>query len=185
MPLEEKPKILIHVCCAVCGSYLVETLKERFKPVVFYCNPNIYPGEEYKKRLESAEKLAEINNADFIEADYDYESWRKAVAGLENEPEGGKRCPACFSFRIRKAAEEARRRNIRFFATTLSLSPYKDEDLIDNLGDGIGRETNLRFVAAKELAPDKKDFWKKTREIARQKDFYHQKYCGCEFSQRK
>ena len=185
MASEEKPKILLHVCCAVCGSYLVKILKERFEPVVFYYNPNIYPKDEYEKRSESAKKLAETNNANFIEAEYDYDNWRKAVRGFEKEPEGGKRCPICFALRLQKTAEEARQNNIPFFATTLSLSPYKDEDVIDKIGEEIGREKNVRFVTSRELCPDKKDFWQKTREIARQEGFYHQKYCGCEFSLRK
>lgn len=185
MPSEEKPRILLHVCCAVCGSRLAQTLKDRFQPVVFYYNPNIHPREEYDKRRDSAEKLADLNGLDFIEGPYDTASWFTAVAGFENEPEGGKRCPICFVLRLQKTAEEAKQRNIRFFATTLSLSPYKDENLIDKLGDEIGREMNLRFVAAKELAPDRKGFWRRTREIAKEKSFYHQKYCGCEFSQRK
>ncbi|MCL4406221.1 MAG: epoxyqueuosine reductase QueH [Patescibacteria group bacterium] len=182
MNQEDKPKILLHVCCAVCGALLLKILKERFEPIVFYFNPNIYPKKEYLKRLESAEKLALLNQTDFIEGKYDFDSWREAVHGLEREPEGGRRCPVCFGLRLRRTAAEARERNISFFATTLSVSPYKNEAIIDRLAEMISKETGVEFLSLGQIFPDKKDLWRKTREADREAGFYHQKYCGCEFS---
>lgn len=180
--MDSKPKILLHVCCAVCGALMLKILRERFEPIVFYSNSNIHPEEEYRKRLEAAEKLALENKAEFIEDRYDPAAWYEAVSGLEKEPEGGKRCPVCFALRLGRTAAEAKRLNIRFFTATLSASPHKNEHYIDQLGKTIAEETGTEFIAFAEICPDKKDSWKKASEISREAGFYRQKYCGCEFS---
>jgi hypothetical protein len=177
-----KPKILLHVCCAVCGTLMVKILRERFEPIVFNSNSNIHPEEEYRKRLEAVKKLASENQTEFIEDRYDPPAWYEAVSGLEKEPEGGKRCPVCFALRLGKTAAEAKRLDIRFFTTTLSASPHKNEHDIDRLGKMIAEETGTEFVAFSEICSDKKDSWRKTSEMSRKAGFYRQKYCGCEFS---
>jgi len=179
---QEKPKLLLHTCCAVCGAYLAEILKNKFTPVIFFCNPNIHPAEEYAKRKKSALKLAEIYNIDFIEDKYDPSKWFENVKGLEKEPEGGARCPVCFAARLRKTAELAKEKNIRFFTTTLAVSPYKNEKIINESGKKIAGKYSLAFIASTDFDQTKQEIWNKTRQLAKEYKFYHQKYCGCEFS---
>lgn len=167
-------KLLIHVCCAVCAAALVDLLKDKFEISLFFYNPNIHPEEEYLRRKESVEKLAKIYGVKFIEGDYDRDDWLKGVRGLEGEPEGGRRCLVCFKERLLRTfllAED-------YFTTTLSLSPYKSEEDIDK----IGREIRGNFLSLKELGIDKKEIWRKTKQLSRDLSFYHQKYCGCVFS---
>ncbi|MFA5386377.1 MAG: epoxyqueuosine reductase QueH [Candidatus Paceibacterota bacterium] len=179
----QKPKILLHVCCAVCGAYLIELLKEKYEVILYFYNPNIHPKEEYEKRKESAKKLAEIYNIDFIEEKYIPEKWFEIIKGLENELEGGKRCPICFEMRLRETAISAENNNIPYFTTTLSISPYKDEKIINETGEKIAKEYDLNFLEIGELG-NKQDLWQKTKELAKKHNFYHQKYCGCIFSQK-
>ncbi len=183
MPInQDKPKLLLHTCCAVCGAYLTEILKNKFTPVIFFYNPNIHPIEEYEKRKNSALKLAEIYKIDFIEDKYDPDKWFRCIAGMEKEPEGGARCPVCFEIRLRRTAELAKEKNIPNFTTTLAVSPYKNEKIINELGKKIAGDLSLAFVASTDFNQTKQEIWKKTRELAREYKFYHQKYCGCEFS---
>ncbi|MDD5430830.1 MAG: epoxyqueuosine reductase QueH [Candidatus Pacebacteria bacterium] len=175
-----KPKILIHTCCAVCGAYLTEIFKENYEPVILFYNPNIYPKEEYEKRKESAVKLAEIYGVEFIEGEYDDKNWAEKIKGLEGEKEGGKRCPVCFEIRLAKTAEGAKRNDIKYFSTTLAASPYKNEKLINEIGQRIAKENDLEFI--KIDFADKKDIWDKSRKLAKDFNFYHQNYCGCAYS---
>jgi len=181
---EEKPKIIIHVCCAVCGAALVELLRERFEPVVFYYNPNIYPKEEYDKRKNSVESLAQLNKVEFIEGPYDNDNWLKTVKGLERELEGGKRCDVCFNARLSKVAEFTKDSDAVYFTSTLFLSPYKNEWQINKIGASIASQFNLQFLTIEDLKIDKKTFWAKTRELSKKYNFYHQRYCGCVYSVR-
>ena len=183
---KEKSKIILHTCCAVCGAYLCELLKNEFSEVlIYFYNPNIYPKEEYEKRLASAKKLAEIYGVEFVEGEYDSENWLERVRDLEREPEGGKRCPVCFAMRLEKTAQLAKEKGFECFTTTLAMSPYKNEKLTDEIGEIIAKENNLKFLKSTELNQSKQDIWKKTRELAKKMEFYHQKYCGCQFSIRK
>ena len=176
------PKIIIHVCCAVCGAALVELLKERFEPVVFYYNPNIYPQEEYEKRKSSVQNLAQLNEVEFIEGPYDSDGWLKTVKGLEKELEGGRRCDTCFNFRLGKVAEFAKESGAAYFTSTLFLSPYKNEWQIGKIGESVASKFDLQFLTMDDLKIDKKTFWAKTRELSKKYNFYHQKYCGCIYS---
>lgn len=179
---QEKPKLLLHTCCSVCGAYLTEILKNKFTPVIFFCNPNIHPAEEYAKRKDSALKLAEFYKIDFTENNYDPDKWFREIKGLEKEPEGGKRCPVCFEMRLKKTADLAKEKNIANFTTTLAVSPYKNEMIINELGKKIARDLSLTFIASSDFDQTKQEIWKKTRELAREYNLYHQNYCGCEFS---
>jgi epoxyqueuosine reductase len=182
----KESKIILHTCCAVCGAYLCELLKNQFKEVlIYFYNPNIYPKEEYEKRLTSAKKLAEVYDLEFIEGEYDYENWLERIKGMEKEPEGGKRCPICFAMRLEKTAQLAKDKKCGYFTTTLAMSPYKNEKLTDEIGEIIAEENSVRFLESTELNQSKQDIWKKTRELAKKMEFYHQKYCGCQFSIRK
>lgn len=178
-----KPSLVIHVCCAICGAYLCELLKEKFNLIIFFYNPNIHPRDEYEKRKDSAKKLSEIYGAEFVEGEYETDKWFETVKGLEGEPEGGKRCPICFQMRLYKTALLANNKNAEYFTTTLSASPYKNEQIVNEIGQDIAKELNLKFLKISELG-DRKEIWKKSRELAKKYNFYHQKYCGCVFSQR-
>lgn len=179
-----KQKILLHVCCAICGAALVDLLKEQFEIVVFFYNPNIHPEKEYVSRRDSVKSLANIYNLQFIEGEYNKEDWFSLVKGFETEPEGGARCPICFKMRLDKVGSFAKENNCQGFLTTLALSPYKSEEQINNIAKEVSENNNVKFITLKDLNIDKKEVWRKTRELAKQYNFYHQKYCGCIFSVR-
>lgn len=184
--MEKSRKIILHVCCAICGAYLSEILKKDFDQVLLYFyNPNIHPEEEYKKRLESAKKLAKTYDLEIIEGEYDIKNWFNCTKGLENELEGGKRCDLCFDMRLEKTAQIAKKEKAEYFTTTLAASSFKDEKLIKKIGGEIADKYSLEFINFFEDSQFKKEAWQKARKLARDLNFYHQKYCGCVFSQRK
>ncbi|MEW6610584.1 MAG: epoxyqueuosine reductase QueH [Patescibacteria group bacterium] len=176
-------KILLHACCAPCGAYVIEELKKRgFEVAVYYCNPNVYPCEEYVRRRDESVRYCAETGIEMIEGEYDHRGWLGAVKGLEREPEGGARCRACYRLRLLKTAEMAKKEGCQWFGTTLSISPHKDSSVINEIGAAVGREAGVQF-----LAEDWKlhDGFKKSCEISRAHQFYRQTYCGCEFSMRK
>jgi len=181
----KKPKLLLHTCCAICGAYITQILIHKFDPIIFFYNPNIHPAEEYEKRKRSAKKLAEIYNLAFIEGSYEPEKWFEKITGLEKEPEGGARCPLCFALRLQATAQAAKEKNIEIFTTTLAVSPYKNEKVIDLIGKKIADDLSLQFIRSSDLDLSKKEIWQRSREIARDYGCYHQKYCGCTFSMQK
>ncbi len=178
----EKEEILLHICCAVCGRLFTQLLSENYSPVIYYDNSNIYPEAEYMKRRDETRKLAEKFGLRFIDGRYDHEEWKSFVAGLEEEPEGGKRCDKCFLYRLQKAAGMAKQEGIARFTTTLSLSPFKNEIRVEEAGEAA--KEMLEFLTPwKEF--EKKDFWRDNMKIVRAEEIYRQNYCGCEFSMRK
>ena len=181
-PAPVKPKLVLHICCAICGAYLSELLKDRFEIIYYYYNPNIHPEEEYIKRRESVQKLASIYASEFIEGDYEVQEWYQTIAGFEGEPEGGKRCPLCFRMRIAKTAKLALAKGATYFTTTLATSPYKNDDIIGRIGTDIAGDLGLTFLTMADFGESKKDIWAKTRTLAKEYGLYHQNYCGCTFS---
>ncbi len=172
--------ILLHACCGVCAIYVSRLLKETFKEVILYFyNPNIYPLREYEKRFEAVKKVSKINQLRLISEKYKPEIWFRYIKGLEDEPEGGFRCQHCFKLRLEKTAQYAQKKNIEFFTTTLSVSPYKQADVINRIGQELSLKYNLKFFSANFK---KNDGFKKTMELAKRYDLYRQKYCGCIFS---
>ena len=123
-------KLLLHTCCAPCSAYVLELLKN-FDVSVFYCNPNIDTIKEYEKRKKECQKYCEKNNISFIEDKYSPKEWSIYIEGLEKEPEGGKRCEKCFELRLTKTAKFAKNNGFDLFATTLSISPHKNSELIN------------------------------------------------------
>ena len=146
-----KPKLVLHICCSICGAYLSELLKDRFEIIYYYYNPNIHPEEEYEKRKASVQKLAALYNSEFIEGDYAVQEWYKTISGFEGEPEGGKRCPLCFRMRLAKTAQLAVAKGATHFTTTLATSPYKNEDVIGAIGTEIAKELGLSFEEAEKV----------------------------------
>jgi len=179
-----KKRILVHICCAICGVALIEKLKENFEPVLFYYNPNIYPEDEYEKRRESVVKMAQIYGSELIEGDYEPKVWQERIKGKENEPERGARCYDCFELRLQKAAELAKEQGIEIFTTSLFVTPFKDEKQVDMAGKNVSQGSGVKYLAMAEVLEDKNKNWQKTRELAKKYGFFFQKYCGCTFSAR-
>ncbi len=176
-----KERILLHICCAVCGRLFTEFLSHNYEPVIYFDNPNIYPESEYLKRRDETRRLAEKFGLRFIEGKYDYEKWKEFVKGLDTEPEGGIRCERCFLYRLQEAVEKAKEEGLEKFTTTLPLSPYKNEIQVEMAGKAV--KEMLDFLTPwKDY--EKRDFWKENMELVKQEEIYRQKYCGCEFSMR-
>ena len=178
------PKLLLHVCCAVCASYPVLQLQEMgYDVVLYFYNPNIYPLEEYQRRLDELKKLAERYNVPLIIEETSYEYWLDLVKGLEKEPEKGARCSICFKERLSKAICMAIKEKCEYFTTTLTVSPHKNSKQIFE----AAREVCKGFQnppALLEIDFKKQDGYKKTSKLADEYGFYRQQYCGCEFSVR-
>ncbi len=174
-----KDKLLLHVCCAPCGSYLIsEKLLKKFDITLYFYNSNINSLEEYQKRLFWVEKMARDYRLKLELEPYNHASWLGKVRGMEKEPEKGARCSVCYFDRLEKTAKLAKEKGINNFYTTLVTSPYKDYDRIMAMGNKLAGDNNLNFL---NLEFDRNDLYKKSVELAKKEDFYRQKYCGCEF----
>lgn len=185
--------VLLHTCCAPCSSAIIEAmLSNGITPVIYYCNPNIYPREEYEIRKNECTRYAQSLGLEIVDADYDHENWLETVKGFENEPERGGRCLKCFKLRLLRTAEYARKRGIKVITTTLASSRWKSLDQINEAGSwAVGQ------VEDKTIPPDDRSViwwdrnWRKgglqerRLQILKEYDFYNQLYCGCEFSMRK
>lgn len=177
-------KVLLHTCCAPCSSAIIEwLLAHGVRPTVYYCNPNIYPEEEYKIRKDECSRYAASLGLDIVDADYDHEAWLRRMAGLEGEPERGGRCLQCFRMRLSDTARYAHEHGFRVITTTLASSRWKSLDQINEAGrDAVavypdviwwGRNWRKGGLSERRVA------------IIKEYGFYNQQYCGCEFSMRK
>ena len=177
--LNYRPKVLLHSCCAPCSSHVVTLLKEYFDVTVLYYNPNIYPLEEYLKRKNEQIKLLEILNIPIMDIDYDHNEFKENVKGLEDEKEGGARCNKCFALRLEKTAILAQLNQFEYFCTTLTVSPYKNSQIINKIGAILEQKYNVKYLYSDFK---KKDGYKKSIELSKKYDLYRQHYCGCEYS---
>ncbi len=179
----KKPHLLLHCCCAPCSSYVLEYLTEYFYITVLFYNPNISPKEEYEKRKAELKRLiseAEYkNDVDICDCDYNSDSFFTAIKGFEDAPEGGERCEICFNLRLGKAAEMAKKSGFEYFASTLSISPLKNADTLNRIGEELAEKCNI-----KHLPNDfkKREGYKRSIELSRKYNLYRQNYCGCIFS---
>ncbi len=176
-----KPNMLMHACCANCSLHPHNLLKKDYDITLYYFNPNINQRNEYKKRLESIRFICYRFNIPLIIGRYKVNKWNRAVLGLEREPEGGKRCLACFKFRLFETAGMAKKMGFDKFCTTLSVSPHKDAKAIDRIGTQAGSYFNVDYL--------NKDFkkeggFKKTMQMSRNLGLYRQNYCGCSYSRK-
>jgi predicted adenine nucleotide alpha hydrolase (AANH) superfamily ATPase len=170
-------KILLHICCGVCSSSVVERLREEgYQPIGFFYNPNIHPQEEYLRREDTAKQAARILKFELIPASYDKDGWLVKTKGLENEPEGGRRCPVCFKMRLEETEKMARKMNIPKFTTTLSVSPHKNSAVINDIGSKLSPSNFL----ARDFK--KHDGFKLAIEFSKRYNLYRQIYCGCIYS---
>jgi len=172
-------RVLLHICCGVCSSGVIERLKEEgFEVTGFFYNPNIHPEEEYNRRLEVAQQVSRILDFELIEGEYDKDNWFKLTENLKDEPEGGKRCEVCFRIRLEKSAKKANELNIPYFTTTLSISPHKNVSIINKVGKELSNENFL------ERDFKKRDGTKLAIEFSKKYNLYRQNYCGCVYSRR-
>lgn len=175
--------LLLHSCCAPCSSYVLEYLSEYFKITVLYYNPNIFPKEEYEYRIEEQKKLINAlpvkNKIDFIGTDYEPEKFYEIVRGYENVPEGGERCFRCYELRLREAAKYAKEDNFDYFTTTLSISPLKNADKLNEIGKKVADEFGLNYLFSDFK---KRNGYKRSVELSAEYGLYRQDYCGCVYS---
>ena len=178
--------VLLHTCCAPCSSAIIEAMmKSGITPVIYYCNPNIYPQAEYEIRKDECTRYARSLGLEIIDADYDHDDWLEAVKGLENEPERGGRCLRCFKLRLLRTAEYAAQRGIKVIATTLASSRWKSLDQINEAGQWACDEAGSRLSGAPVWWSHnwrKGGLQERRLQIIKEYDFYNQQYCGCEFS---
>ena len=191
--------VLLHTCCAPCSSAIIEALLQNgITPVIYYCNPNIYPREEYEIRKNECTRYAQALGLEIVDADYDHENWLAEMKGLESEPERGGRCLKCFKLRLLRTAQYARERGIKVITTTLASSRWKSLDQINEAGQWacttpLGA-VDFSRLGVETVPPDDRQViwwnqnWRKgglqerRNQILKEYDFYNQRYCGCEFS---
>lgn len=183
--LDETPKLLLHACCAPCSSYCLEYLSRYFEITVLYYNPNISPEEEFKKRAEEEKRLiSEMpvkNPVTLVVDDYEPDEFFSAVKGLENAPEGGERCFVCYRLRLERAARYAKEHGFDYFCSTLSISPLKNAQKLNEIG------TELSEIYKVPSLPNdfkKKGGYLRSIELSREHGLYRQNYCGCVFSKK-
>lgn len=182
----ETPTLFLHSCCAPCSSYVLEYLSQYFQITVFYYNPNIYPDEEYYKRVEEQknfiQQLPAKNPIQFVEGNFDKERFYEMAKGLEDVAEGGERCFGCYELRLREAAEYAKERGMDYFTTTLTISPLKNAQKLNEIGLMLEQEYGVKYLISDFK---KKNGYKRSVELSREYYMYRQDYCGCVFSYRK
>lgn len=179
------PRLFLHSCCAPCSSYVLEYLSQYFEITVFYYNPNIFPEEEFYKRIREQERLIEElpakHKIHFLAGKYDSEKFYAMAKGLENVPEGGERCFKCYELRLRAAAEEALRDGYDYFTTTLSISPLKNAAKLNEIGERLAKEYQIAYLPSDFK---KKNGYKRSTELSKEYGLYRQDYCGCIFSKK-
>ena len=177
-------KLFLHSCCAPCSSYVLEYLSEYFEITVFYYNPNIYPEEEYWKRVREQERFIGLlpakHKISFLEGNYEKERFYETVKGMEKIPEGGERCFACYRLRLSEAIKEAEKGGFDYVTTTLTISPMKNAQKLNEIGEERAKEYGVRWLPS----DFKKNGYKRSVELSAQYGLYRQDYCGCVFSKR-
>lgn len=183
-------RILLHTCCAPCSSAIIEFLiKHDITPVIYYCNSNIYPYEEYLKRKQECTRYAESLGLEIIDDDYDHDDWLAWIRGLESQPERGSRCMECFRYRLLRSARYAAARDISVLSTTLASSRWKSLEQINEAGTWACRTVNESNTEDNQVIWWDRN-WRKgglqerRNQLIKENDFYNQLWCGCEFSQR-
>ena len=179
------PSLLLHSCCGPCSSYCIEYLSQYFNITVFYYNPNIYPDEEYYHRVKEQQRFISQfptkHKVSFIEGDFDTDRFYEIAKGLENEPEKGARCHKCYDLRLRRTAEVALEKGFDFFTTTLTISPMKDSQILNEIGLAIADEIGVKWLSSDFK---KREGYKRSTELSREYNMYRQDYCGCVYSYR-
>lgn len=192
------PTLFLHSCCAPCSSYVLEYLRQFFRITVFYYNPNITEEQEYRKRVDEQKRLIAAYNKEaeqaepgagqeenkgypigIVEGDYEPECFYEIANGLEQCPEGGERCFACYALRLRETAKRARAGGYDYFTTTLTISPLKNAVKLNEIGEQLSKEYGTAWLPSDFK---KKNGYKRSVELSKEYDLYRQDYCGCVYS---
>ena len=177
------PRLLLHSCCAPCSSYVLEYLSDYFEITVFYYNPNIFPESEYTKRILEQQMLIQDMNVkhpvSFLAGSYERERFYEIAKGLEHLKEGGDRCFKCYELRLEEAAKIATEGEFDYFTTTLSISPMKNAEKLNEIGNKVGVTYGVSYLQSDFK---KKNGYKRSIELSKEFGLYRQDYCGCEFS---
>lgn len=179
----QRPRLLLHCCCAPCSTAAVERLLKAFQVDLYFHNPNLDTRQEHDLRADELKRLAfdAAPEARTIVAPYAPETWRKAIVGLEQEPEGGRRCEQCFKLRLQDSARYAKENGYDWFTTTLTISPMKDAGLLNDLGSAAGEAEGIPFLCSDFK---KRGGYQRSIELSKAYHLYRQDYCGCVFSKR-
>ena len=179
-----KPMLLLHSCCGPCSSAVLERLTEHFQVTLLYYNPNIEPEEEYLHRLSEQKRLLTLlpGEIPMLPCDYDHDAFEAFAPALADAPEGGERCLACFAMRLNYTAEQAKANGFEYFTTTLSVSPHKNADNVNRIGEDAGERYGVKYLFADFK---KKNGYLRSLELSRQYELYRQDYCGCGYSMQK
>ena len=173
------PKLLIHSCCAPCSSYVLEYLSNYFALTIYYYNPNIYPEDEYIRRAKEQEQLIQSMSLKhlvlFVEGEYEPKKYYELVKGHENDSEGGDRCFLCYGMRLREAARRAKEGGYEFFTTTLTISPHKNANKLNEIGEEMAKLYGVSFLPSDFK---KRNGYKRSIELSREYNLYRQDYCG-------
>lgn len=183
--LTYKPTLLLHSCCGPCSSYVITYLKDYFDITILYYNPNIEPYDEYLKRKEEEIRFIKdypnINKLDIMDCDYDNQKFHDIAKGLETAKEGGARCHKCYYLRLEKTALLAKENGYDYFGTTLTVSPYKNSEVLNKIGSELENKLNINFLYSDFK---KKEGYKKSIELSKKYNLYRQNYCGCIYSKK-
>lgn len=177
----KKKKMLLHCCCAPCGTHPIRMLQNEFDVTAFFYNPNIHPEKEYEQRFLELNTLMKKWRIPMIADNYDIDRWFALVKGFEKEAEGGRRCAICYEIRLLKTAQIASENGFDCFATTLSVSPHKKAVVINSIGKKLEKQLGVTFL---DVDFKKKDGFKISCQLSKEEVLYRQHYCGCIFSQR-
>lgn len=181
--IDSPKKLFLHSCCGPCSSYVIEYLSNYFKITIYYYNPNISEKTEFNKRLEEQKRIVRElptkYKVDVIEGNFDNDRYEDIIKGLENEPEGGSRCYKCYKLRMEETAKMAKKLGYDYFTTTLSISPYKNANWINEIGEELEKEYDIKYLYADFK---KKNGYKRSIELSRIYNLYRQDYCGCKYS---
>ena len=184
--LDDTKKVLLHSCCAPCSSQVLSRLSDYFNVTVLYYNPNIEPFNEYEKRKEEQKRFIKTfkgkNKIDFLDCDYDNESFKNIAKGYEDAPEGGERCHRCYNLRMEKTCILAKEKGYDYFCTTLSVSPFKNSQVLNQIGYDLEQKYNVKYLYSDFK---KEDGYKKSIEYSKKYNLYRQNYCGCNYSKSK
>lgn len=179
------PTLLLHSCCAPCSSYTLEYLSNYFDITVYYYNPNISPKAEFDKRFAEQKRLIDSLPAKreikLIEGDYNYSDFSEIAKGFENVKEGGERCFRCYKLRLEKSAHLAKEQGFDYFCTTLSISPLKNSQKINEIGLEVAEKYGVKWLPSDFK---KKEGYKRSIELSREYNLYRQNFCGCVFSKK-
>ena len=181
---DKVPSLLLHSCCAPCSSYCIEYLSQHFNITVLYYNPNIYPETEYEKRKAEQKRLISEMETKYpikmLDCDFESEKFDEMAKGLENCRECGERCFKCYRLRLLKAVQEAKENEFDYFTTTLTISPLKNAEKINEIGNELAKEYNAQWLPSDFK---KREGYKRSIELSKVYNLYRQNYCGCVYSQ--